>query len=265
MNFAKVYDSLIEKRKREIISEGYFERHHIVPKSMGGSNRKDNIVNLTAREHFVAHLLLYKIHRNRETLMAIRAFKMGANRHSRDYDWLRREFSRKHSEFMIEYNSKYGNPFLGKKHTTQTKLKISNSTLGRTAHNKGKENSSKSREKISASLKKAWAEDPDRWDFSNRSESHRKKLSASIKENYEKFGSKHSGMKRSEETKFKIRDAYRKNHPSRKVLKFDINGALVQEYDFLSDVEFNTSNVSKCLQGKIKHAYGFKWRYADEV
>lgn len=43
------------------VTDGYVERHHIVPKSLGGSNRKDNLVKLTAREHFVCHWLLTKM------------------------------------------------------------------------------------------------------------------------------------------------------------------------------------------------------------
>lgn len=39
----------------------YTEKHHIIPKCMGGSDRKDNIVRLTAREHFICHLLLYRM------------------------------------------------------------------------------------------------------------------------------------------------------------------------------------------------------------
>lgn len=39
----------------------YFETHHIVPKSLGGTDDKNNLVNLTAREHYIAHLLLVKI------------------------------------------------------------------------------------------------------------------------------------------------------------------------------------------------------------
>ena len=39
----------------------YTERHHIVPKSLGGSNESSNLVSLTAREHFVCHMLLTKM------------------------------------------------------------------------------------------------------------------------------------------------------------------------------------------------------------
>ena len=40
---------------------GYSERHHIIPKSLGGSNEQSNIVTLSAREHFVCHRLLTKM------------------------------------------------------------------------------------------------------------------------------------------------------------------------------------------------------------
>ena len=36
----------------------YTEEHHIIPESLGGSNAKNNLVYLTAREHLVAHLCL---------------------------------------------------------------------------------------------------------------------------------------------------------------------------------------------------------------
>lgn len=36
----------------------YLEDHHILPKCMGGSDDKDNMVLLTLREHFICHLLL---------------------------------------------------------------------------------------------------------------------------------------------------------------------------------------------------------------
>ena len=40
--------------------ENYFEQHHIIPKSLGGSNDPTNLVLLTAREHFLVHLCLWK-------------------------------------------------------------------------------------------------------------------------------------------------------------------------------------------------------------
>jgi hypothetical protein len=60
MNYQAIYDNLI-KKSQAYLSSGYVEKHHILPKSMGGTNESTNIVKLTAREHFIAHWLLFKI------------------------------------------------------------------------------------------------------------------------------------------------------------------------------------------------------------
>lgn len=61
MDWAAHYDALVSRARVRQLSE-YSERHHVVPRCMGGSNGKDNIVRLTAREHFIAHKLLVRIH-----------------------------------------------------------------------------------------------------------------------------------------------------------------------------------------------------------
>ena len=38
------------------------ETHHIIMRSLGGSNDKSNLVNLTLREHYIIHELLVKIY-----------------------------------------------------------------------------------------------------------------------------------------------------------------------------------------------------------
>lgn len=55
------YDRLIERARIRKL-EGYVEKHHILPKCIGGSNDKTNIVSLTPEEHYVAHQLLVKIY-----------------------------------------------------------------------------------------------------------------------------------------------------------------------------------------------------------
>jgi len=64
LNYLKIYNSILdkaEKEKREKTKECSYERHHKVPRSMGGSNDKSNLVLLTLKEHFIAHLLLVNI------------------------------------------------------------------------------------------------------------------------------------------------------------------------------------------------------------
>jgi len=63
MNYQRIYNELIANRQNNPHpKEVYTEKHHIIPKSLGGSNKKSNIVALSAREHFIAHCLLAKIY-----------------------------------------------------------------------------------------------------------------------------------------------------------------------------------------------------------
>jgi hypothetical protein len=54
------YLSIISKARDRTVT-GYAEKHHIIPKSLGGSNKQSNLVKLTAREHFICHWLLTKM------------------------------------------------------------------------------------------------------------------------------------------------------------------------------------------------------------
>ena len=60
--YTKCYYNIIDLAKsRSLPNEIYTERHHIIPRSLGGSNDPTNLVKLTAREHFICHLLLPKM------------------------------------------------------------------------------------------------------------------------------------------------------------------------------------------------------------
>lgn len=64
MNYINIYNNLMSSRKTRNTKDGYYEVHHIVPKSLGGSNEGFNLIKLTAREHYIAHWLLTKIYPN---------------------------------------------------------------------------------------------------------------------------------------------------------------------------------------------------------
>ena len=58
--YTVLYETLTERAKTRTLS-GYKETHHVIPQSLGGSNDKSNLVELTAREHFICHWLLIKM------------------------------------------------------------------------------------------------------------------------------------------------------------------------------------------------------------
>jgi hypothetical protein len=65
MDYKEHYKRLIKTRlNRKIEPSKYYEKHHIVPKCWGGNDKHENIIHLTAREHYIAHWLLYRMRPN---------------------------------------------------------------------------------------------------------------------------------------------------------------------------------------------------------
>lgn len=63
MDYRRIYSEFIaDRRTKEAALVGYTERHHIGPKSLGGTEEPTNLIRLTAEDHFFAHLLLAKMH-----------------------------------------------------------------------------------------------------------------------------------------------------------------------------------------------------------
>ena len=58
MNYRNIYNSIIDKYKNQ---SGITESHHIIPKSLGGDDSPENLVDVSPRVHYILHLLLYKM------------------------------------------------------------------------------------------------------------------------------------------------------------------------------------------------------------
>jgi hypothetical protein len=130
--------SMKRKQIRDIM--GYAERHHIIPKSVGGSNNLDNLVWLTADEHFESHLLLVEMLEGpaRRKMLSALTRMMNKQSHSqqREYelpaysDEIRQMCAEEHSVYMKRKHAGEGNPFFGRKHTEESKKKISEGGKG---------------------------------------------------------------------------------------------------------------------------------------
>ena len=120
MNYQKIYNQLIERAQNRVL-DGYCEKHHIIPKSMDGKDISNNLVNLTAREHFIAHYLLAKIHGGTQWYAVIR-FK-GLNKryfNARLYETARKRNSEVSRNTKIGKKQRKGKPM-----SEEHKLKIS--------------------------------------------------------------------------------------------------------------------------------------------
>jgi hypothetical protein len=98
MDYRRIYDGLInravERKWNRSTATCYVEFHHVIPKCIGGDDSIGNVVCLTAREHFIAHLLLMKIYPTESKLaFAAHMLTRGSNKHdrvnNREYKWLK--------------------------------------------------------------------------------------------------------------------------------------------------------------------------------
>ncbi len=80
--YTQAYFAIIERAQNRSL-EGYQELHHVIPKSLGGEDCESNLVSLTAKEHFICHLLLTKMTNSWKLKQALYLMTVG-NQHQVD-------------------------------------------------------------------------------------------------------------------------------------------------------------------------------------
>ena len=143
MNYQKIYNNLINRAARRI-SEGYVEKHHIVPRCLGGTDAKENIVSLYPEEHYLAHLLLCKVNKgNSKLLYAAMNMTSGSminngKRNNKAYGWLRRQYAESMSgnnnpaRRIPNLQKEAAKKRVGQKRSEETKARMSAAQKGRT-------------------------------------------------------------------------------------------------------------------------------------
>jgi hypothetical protein len=159
------YSIIINAQLRTNI--GYIEKHHIIPKSLNGKNTKDNLVSLTAREHFLCHWLLTKMTNgtNRNKMLVALNFMRAATTKqyrystkitSRVYSKLKEELSpirseanRNRAPISDSTRAKISAGLCGRTRTTDSKEKMSKLMTGKNNPMFGKAHSTETRAKYS--------------------------------------------------------------------------------------------------------------------
>jgi hypothetical protein len=158
--YTKIYYQIINKAKSRAKPEGYTEKHHIIPKCMGGKE----VIPLTFREHFICHHLLIKMCKtSKQKWSMYHAFDLMGKPNKNQSDRIinskmferiktanrQLSFGRKCSE---ETKMKMSESQKGKKHSIESKRKMSKSQLGN-KNNLGHKHSKKTKLKMSLSSK----------------------------------------------------------------------------------------------------------------
>lgn len=136
MNYHAHYRKLIDRAKFRVLV-GYAERHHIVPRCMGGDNAVENLVWLTAEEHYCAHLLLVKMfpghHRLVHAAHMMTVSRLPGRFGNKGYGWLRRKNAeaisismkgKKRAPFTSEHIARLTLANKARKHTAEQHEKI---------------------------------------------------------------------------------------------------------------------------------------------
>ena len=266
MNYKKNYYDYIAyvKTLNRYKGDGnYYEKHHIVPRSLGGKDTENNLVLLTAREHYLAHYLLWKFLPCKSTVYAFMLMNSNCERKSvhilssKMYEEIRKQFTleskilqKKRFENNPELRKIVGERSKGNKSTkgkkwftngiinTVSDICPDGFILGMTYHNKEE---TRKKQKKNKKGKHPW--------------------------NYGKSGYKvpnSKGKKRNIETRKRMSE----NRPKKAVLQFDLNGNFIKEYPSQIEAERQTgipnTNISYCCNGKYSQAGGFIWKRKGE-
>jgi hypothetical protein len=212
MNYQKIYNNLMY---RDVARVGYVEKHHILPRCLGGTDDKENLVRLYPEEHYIAHLLLCKIYPGNQKLlyaamnMTTGSMTNNGKRNNKAYSWLRRQYAESMSG---DNNPSRRNPNLqkeaalkrvGQKRTKETKARMSATQKGRTFTEETKRNmaiAAKNRPPINEETRKKLSEKSKGrvgpWAGKTMSDETKAKMSAS-----------RQGKRMSDETKAKMQVA----------------------------------------------------------
>jgi hypothetical protein len=196
MDYKKQYNTLIEGRRRLNRSKNYdgtLENHHIIPKSLGGSNNENNLVLLTPKEHYIAHLLLTEMYEGKDKAkMCYALLKMCQNNPNQTRELSSRRYEK--TKLLISENCS------GENHPSYGKILWSEEGRKRIS------------DRMTGESNPMYGKKP--WNYGltgiTLTEEHKKNISESLigkektKETKLKISESHKGKKKSEEHKRKI-------------------------------------------------------------
>lgn len=181
--YTKWYYQIINKAQSEKRIKNqriYYESHHIIPKSLGGNNNKENRILLTFKEHYICHrLLCYMVFNNiLKNKMYYALYNLSRSSNSQD-----RNLPFHHKLICLEANriassKRLHKPHLGHKHSEKTKDLLRKKSLGYKHTKESKQKISLSNKKTAKSRAKKVS---DFWKNREKSETHKKNLSESVK------------------------------------------------------------------------------------
>lgn len=233
MTYQEFINNILSTRGRFGCQDKYHERHHILPKCLGGTNDEKNLIDLYADEHYIAHELLAQENPHNKGLQyALWTMSRCTKVQNNDRYVPTEEQYKNAREAFSKAMSGENNPLYGKKMTDEQKQKLSESLKKSPAHRKH--------------MEEMWKNNKGRTP-PNKGVSPSKETIQKLKE-----------YRNSKEFKAKV---------SKKVSKYDMDGNFICTYgslvDAATDIGGSANNIGRVLRGERNSYKGFLWKYAS--
>ena len=239
--YQEFIQNILDTRGRFACGNEYHERHHILPRCMGGTDDKENLIDLFAREHFEAHRLLALENSNNQKLIhAWWMMSTTTNTHQRqesitpeEYEEARKAFSQ---SMRGVNNPMYGkpSPMRGTHLSEDRKQYLRDINTGERHPNYGKPIGEETKAKMRAARLGRIATDEER-------------LHMSIAHLGKNMGA----------------DSSR----ARQVAQYGLDGVLIKIWDCMADasrqLNISPTSITRVCMGKMQRAGGYQFRYVD--
>ena len=268
----ETYDQYINRilktRDNIRLIQYYQERHHIKPKCLGGNNNKQNLIWLFAEEHYYAHKMLAKENPHEKKLV-YPWWKMSTDGirkiTAQDYKEAKESFIKvvkgiplteeqkaKLSQSFKEKYKKEKHPWIGRKHSEESKKKISENHAdvnGQNNPNYGKQCSEETKKKIGKANK---GKQP--WLGKHHTEESKNKMSESKK-----------GIKWSKERKQSFKPIVgEKNKHSKQIKCVETGIVYISVKEASKQTGFDKSSIAQCARGETKTCHNYHWEYINK-
>lgn len=279
MTYKEFIDNILQTRGRFGCGDEYHERHHIVPKCMGGGNEEDNLIDLYAREHFKAHrLLALENYENDGLTYAWWMMAHMSNTNQRDYEITAEEYEEAKKSISISISGE-NNPNYGKRLSQEEREAQSKRMSGQNNPMYGKHHSEETKDKLRKSRlgKKMPYEVKDKI----REANHKRIITQKTRE---KLKNINLGRKISDITRKKISESKKglyvgennpnygnhkmagKNNPTAKIIcQFYLNMKIVNVWNFIKEaskkLNIHPNSISICCHHETRTAGGYIWHY----
>jgi len=244
MNYSKIYYDIIDRARSESRSkkQGYFESHHIQPRSIKGSNTKENLVLLTAKEHYLAHMLLVEM------------YPRGS------YEWRKMIYA---ASMFLAINSKHERYRPSARFYSQIREELSKIKTGVPRTEETKEKIRKTK----AKNPRIYTEE-ERKLFSERVQGDKNpmygKTHTQEVKNYLSFLKR--GVKNPKVSETNKQRVGKKLSYTKEILQYDLQGHLISTYVSIAEAKRQTGilSINGALAGRWSTAGGYYWKYKTQ-